>query len=155
MNERHWLDHAEEGAWRAYLAMHARLTARLHRDLLVRCELSLAEYDVLVQLTDAGESRLRLFELGEALQWEKSRVSKQVARMTARGLVAREECPEDKRGAFVVLTDAGRAAIENAAPDHVALVRRLVFDALDASQVEAWTQVSERVLDRLAAEPTA
>ena len=135
--------------------MHARLTTRLQRDLLVRCELSLAEYDVLVQLTDAGESRLRLFELGEALQWEKSRVSKQVARMTARGLVAREECPEDKRGAFVVLTDAGRAAIENAAPDHVALVRRLVFDALDASQVEAWTQVSERVLDRLAAEPTA
>src|SRR4051812_13899364 len=85
---------------------------------------------------DGGaDGRLRMFELVDNLQWEQSRLSHHVARMQRRGLVAREECTSDKRGAFVVLTDAGRDAIEKAAPGHVDTVRRLVFDGLSAEQV--------------------
>jgi Winged helix DNA-binding domain len=63
------------------------------------------------------------------VDWEQSRLSHQIARMTKRGLVAREECAEDGRGAFVVLTPAGREVVDAAAPMHVATVRRLAIDA--------------------------
>ena len=92
-----------------------------------------------------------MFELTDALAWEQSRVSHQLARMQGRGLVAREECPTDARGAFAVLTAAGRAAIERAAPAHVEMVRQLVFDGLGPDQLIALTDLTARVLDRLQA----
>jgi DNA-binding MarR family transcriptional regulator len=104
---------------------------------------------VLVHLTDVPEGRLRAFELGEGLQWEKSRVSRQVSRMAERGLVARESAPEDGRGAYVVLTPAGRKAIEEAAPAHVELVRRLLFEGLTPDQVRTLGSVASSVVRRL------
>lgn len=144
-----WLDVEEQRAWRGFLDVHAQLRARLHRELQARSGLSLSDYDVLVHLTDVPEGRLRAFELGEALQWEKSRVSKQVARMALRGLVVKQECPEDGRGAYVVLTAEGRHAIEEAAPAHVALVRRLVFEGLSPAQVRTMASINKDVLGRL------
>jgi len=144
-----WLDTGEQRAWRGFLDVHARLAATLHRELQATSGLSLTDYDVLVHLTDVPDGRLRSFELGEGLQWEKSRVSKQVARMAARGLVAKEDCPEDRRGAYVTLTTKGRRAIEEAAPAHVELVRRLVFDKLSATQVRALSTISHTVLRQL------
>jgi DNA-binding MarR family transcriptional regulator len=92
-----------------------------------------------------------VFEVGDALAWEQSRVSHQLARMQRRGLITREGCATDARGAFAVLTTAGRAAIERAAPAHVEQVRQLVFDELSHEQVSALTEITTRVLDRLAA----
>jgi DNA-binding MarR family transcriptional regulator len=69
--------------------------------------------------------------------------------MERRGLVAREECRDDGRGAWVVLTEEGRAAIEQAAPAHVATVRRLVFDALTPQEAEVMAGVIEKMLTRL------
>ena len=102
-----------------------------------------------MHLTDVPEDRLRAFELGEGLQWEKSRVSRQVARMAARGLVTRHASPEDGRGAYVVHHPAGRRAIEEAAPAHVELVRRLLFDGLTAAQVRTLATVALSVVRRL------
>ena len=102
-----------------------------------------------MHLTDVPEGRLRAFELGDGLQWEKSRVSRQVARMAARGLVARHASPEDGRGAYVALTPAGRRAIEEAAPAHVELVRRLLFDGLTPAQVRTLATVALSVVTRL------
>jgi DNA-binding MarR family transcriptional regulator len=130
--------------------MTSRLDARLNRDLQQTSGLSLADYDVLVLLTEAPHGRLRMFQLVEDLQWEQSRLSHHIARMQRRGLVSREECATDKRGAFVVLTDAGRDAIDTAAPTHVALVRHLVFDGLSEAQVATLDQFVSRVLVRLA-----
>ena len=104
---------------------------------------------MLVHLTDVPECRLRAFELGEGLQWEKSRVSKQVARMARRGLVVKEDCPEDRRGAYVTLTAEGRRAIEEAAPAHVALVRRLVFEMLSPAQVSNMASFNAMLLAQL------
>ena len=150
MTETRWLSDDEQRAWRAYIAMQAQLTARLGKRMQADSDLSHADFAVLVQLTDTPEERVRVVELARALQWEKSRVSHHVARMQKRGLVAREECPSDARGAFVVLTGEGRAAIEKAAPRHVEEVRRLVFDALTPDQVRALAEISERVLEKLA-----
>lgn len=146
---RRWLDADQQRAWRSWLDVNARLTAALHRRLQASSGLSLADYEVLVALTDVADRSLRMFELGERLDWEKSRVSKQVARMAARGLVRRRECINDRRGAFVDLTDGGAAAIEAAAPDHVDLVRSVVFGGLGPDDVTALTRWTESVLDRL------
>jgi DNA-binding MarR family transcriptional regulator len=152
VTETRWLTEAEQHAWRGYIAMQAQLTAQLGRQLQTDSDLSHSDFAVLVQLTDTPEGRVRIFELARALQWEKSRLSHHLARMQKRGLVAREECRSDARGAFIVLTPAGRGAIEEAAPKHVETVRRLVFEELTPAQVEALGEISHRILDRLAAE---
>jgi DNA-binding MarR family transcriptional regulator len=144
-----WLTEDEQQAWRRLVQMTAQLNARMNRQLQDDFGISLADYEVLVVLTEAPEGRLRVFELASALAWEQSRVSHQLARMKRRGLIGRQECPSDARGAFVVLTETGRAAIERAAPAHVETVRQLVFDGLSHDQLAALTAVTERVLDRL------
>lgn len=146
-----WLTEEEQRAWRGLLRMTSQLNARMNRQLLQDYGVSLADYDVLVVLSEAPESRLRVFEVADALAWEQSRVSHQLARMQRRGLVAREGCASDARGAFAVLTEAGRAAIERAAPAHVETVRQLVFDGLTHDQLVALTEITTGVLDRLAA----
>ncbi|MFG1803141.1 MarR family winged helix-turn-helix transcriptional regulator [Micromonospora carbonacea] len=144
-----WLDDDQQRAWRAYLRMQAEVAARLGRQLQADSGLSFADYGVLVQLAEAPDGRLRPFELQRDLQWEQSRLSHHLGRMQRRGLVDREECPQDARGAFVVLTAAGRAAIEAAAPAHVDTVRRLVFDRLDPDEVRALERIATRVVEGL------
>jgi DNA-binding MarR family transcriptional regulator len=146
-----WLDEREQRTWRAYLAMQAQLQAQLHRRLQADSGLSYADFDVLVALTDRNGEQVRVLELAEALQWEKSRLSHHLSRMQKRGLVERQECTDDARGAFVVLTEEGRRAIEGAAPGHVEAVRELMFDGLDAGQVDALAGIAETVLDRIRA----
>ena len=146
-----WLTEEEQRAWRGLLRMTSQLNARMNRQLLQDYGISLADYEVLVALSEAPAGRLRVFEVADTLSWEQSRVSHQHARMQRRGLIAREDCASDARGAFAVLTEAGRAAIEQAAPAHVETVRQLVFDGLTQDQLTTLTEVTSRVLDRLAA----
>ena len=141
-----WLTADEQRAWRAYLRAGTMLTARLNRQLQADSGLSLPEYEVLVQLSEAPEGRLRPFQLGLALDWEQSRLSHLLTRMTRRGFVTRQDCPGDRRGAVIVLTGPGRAAIESAAPGHVAAVRRLVFDQMDSAQAAAFGRAFEAIL---------
>jgi DNA-binding MarR family transcriptional regulator len=149
VTEPRWLDDREQRAWRGYVAMQARLHARLNRRLQDESGLSLTDFDVLVALTDRADVRMRVHELADTLQWERSRLSHQLSRMQRRGLVEREDCEDDARGAFVVLTAQGRQAIERAAPPHVEAVRELVFDGLDGDQVDALARIAEIVLDRV------
>lgn len=153
MTEPRWLDADEQRAWRRYLRMQAELTARLARQLQTDSDLSMADFEVLVNLTDVPEGRLRVTELANSLQWEKSRLSHHFARMEKRGLVVREHCPSDARGAYVVLTPEGRAAIEAAAPGHVEAVRRLMFDGLTTDQVATLTAIADEVLGRIERDP--
>jgi DNA-binding MarR family transcriptional regulator len=144
-----WLTADEQRAWRAYLRAGTLLTARLNRQLQVDSGLSLPEYEVLVQLSEAPEGKLRPFQLGLALDWEQSRLSHLLSRMARRGFIARQACPGDRRGAEVVLTGPGRAAIESAAPGHVAAVRRLVFDPMDGVQAAVFGRAFEAILAAL------
>lgn len=145
-DEVRWLDATESQAWRGFLDLHAHLRATLNRDLQESSGLSMVEYDVLVQLTDVEDGRRRAFELGDRLGWEKGRLSKQVHRMEQRGLVVREECEEDRRGAYVAITAQGRKAIEDAAPRHVEVVRRLFLDPLTRPQVESLAAAMAAIL---------
>ena len=147
-----WLDEREARAWRGFTRMQIELDAALNRNLARRSGLSSADYAVLVQLSEATEGRLRAFQLGRALRWEKSRLSHHLKRMETRGLVCREDCAEDARGSEVVLTGDGRAAIEAAAPAHVEDVRRLLIDHLTAGQLDALAESAEAVLAALEVE---
>jgi DNA-binding MarR family transcriptional regulator len=149
MDNTRWLDEGEQRAWRSYVQMHGQLLARLNRQLQADSGLSLADYEVLVRLAEASDGRLRPFELQRGLHWEQSRLSHQLTRMQNRGLVSREGCTDDGRGAFVVLTERGRHAIEAAAPGHVDAVRRLFFDGLTRDQITMLGQLSSQVLNRL------
>jgi DNA-binding MarR family transcriptional regulator len=144
-----WLTADEQRTWRAYMRAGTLLTARLNRQLQEESGLSLPEYEVLVQLSEAPDGTLRPFQLGMALDWEQSRLSHLVSRMTRRGFITRQGCPGDRRGTLIVLTRWGREAIESAAPGHVAAVRRLVFDQMDGAQAAAFGQAFEAILAAL------
>jgi DNA-binding MarR family transcriptional regulator len=144
-----WLDDEQQQTWRAWLDVNTQLAARMSRELQAGSGLSLQDYDVLVALTDAAEESVRMRDLGVKLQWEKSRLSKHLTRMEARGLVVRQECHDDRRGAFIALTDDGLAAIRAAAPGHAALVKDVFFGALSPEQVRALGEMCRSVLGRL------
>ena len=99
--------------------------AELNRRLVEVSGLTLADYEVLVHLSEASDQRLRSFELADAMQWERSRLTHHLTRMTKRGLVVRELCEDDGRGSFVVVTPAGRRVLRRAAPNHAADVQEL------------------------------
>ena len=155
MSDVRWLSEPEERAWRALQFMQMRLEAEIVRQLAMDSGLSYPDYLVLVALTDHPDGRLRLFELGRVLGWEKSRVSHQVARMAERGLVRKQKCDSDGRGAYVALTPKGRNEIEAAAPDHVATVRRLFVDVLTPEQLDLIADAAETVLAQLDRETAA
>jgi DNA-binding MarR family transcriptional regulator len=148
-----WLTPSEQRAWRAFVGVHQKLPGALARALQDCGSLSIADYVVLVALTDGPDGRRHFQELARAVDWERSRMSHQLRRMAKRGLVTRENCPRDGRGVHVVVTPAGRTAIEAAAPQHVATVRRLVIDPLGPEELNALTVLCERILGRLEADP--
>lgn len=141
-----WLDDREQQVWRSWLHASSRLEAHLARRMQADGDISMSDFAVLVPLSEAPEQRLRAFALGSALQWEKSRLSHHLTRMERRGLVRREDCGTDRRGAFVVLTADGRAALEAAAAPHVEAVRTAVFDRLTPEQVDRLGEVCEELL---------
>jgi len=147
-----WLDDAEARAWRGYMRMRTLLHAQIVRDLAREAGLSGPDYDVLSNVSEAEGRRSRLGDLAARMAWSKSRLSHHITRMEQRGLVTREDCTSDGRGAFVVLTDAGLRAIQAAAPGHVASVRRHFIDLLSREQLDALAEITRTVVRRLTAE---
>jgi DNA-binding MarR family transcriptional regulator len=150
MSDQRWLDDREQRAWRSLLTMQADLSQYMERQLRTRSGLSSADYEVLANLSEAQGGRLRAFALGDALRWEKSRLSQHLTRMEKRALVIREACATDHRGTFVVITPQGREVIEAAAPLHVADVRKVVIDHLSPAQLDLLSELGDQVRARLA-----
>ena len=113
-------------AWRALLDSHARTHGALER-ALKPYELGVSEFEILERLAGAnGEQRMQ--EIGEAVHLSQSALSRTVARLEDDGLATRGMCPEDRRGVYVSITDAGRERYEQARPAH----RAALADALGA-----------------------
>ncbi|QEU90172.1 MarR family winged helix-turn-helix transcriptional regulator [Streptomyces kanamyceticus] len=148
-----WLNPEQKAAWDSFIRMQETLIGRLSRRVQADSHMSAADYLVLVSLTERGGGRMRFLDLANSVEWEKSRMSHQVRRMTNRGLVSKEECPDDGRGAFIVATPAGYKAIEEAAPTHVAHVRRLFIDALTQEELDTLARISNRVLEHMKKQP--
>jgi len=127
-----WLSAEEQLVWRRYLDVYRLVEDRLARQLTEDSGLSMAEYEILVQLSEHPARALRMSELAERVVNSRSRLTHTVRRMEEDGLVSRRPCPDDGRGVMCELTEAGMARIVAAAPDHVETVRRVFFDAIDA-----------------------
>jgi len=142
-----WLDDQENRIWRAFVEATGRITSQLSDSLKHTSDLTLDDYEVLVHLSEAEPQRLRMTELSHRLLHSQSRLTQRIDRLAKKGLVAREKCPEDRRGTFAVLTDQGLAAIVAAAPGHVEDVRRALIDLIEPNE----RAVVAEVLERLAA----
>lgn len=125
-----WLSDAEQAMWRDWIWVTTRMDAAMARQMQAESAISLAEYVVLVPLSEHPDRRQRIAALADTLQWDRSRLSHQITRMAKRGLVRKESCSKDGRGAFVVIEDAGMEIIRDAAPGHVRAVRSMLFDKL-------------------------
>src|ERR1700724_3086899 len=118
-----WLSDEEQQAWRATVQLSTLLLRQLDRELAAH-GLNGRDYEILVELSEAPDHRLRMTDLADATSQSRSRLSHQISRMEKRGLVRRDDCAGDKRGTFAVLTAAGMDTIRRGAPDHVEAVRR-------------------------------
>ncbi|WP_300611379.1 MarR family transcriptional regulator [Corynebacterium sp.] len=145
-----WLTDEEQQVWRQWLDLGARITNALSRELQLDSTISLADYEVLVYLSESPDHRQRVVALAEAIKWERSRLSHQITRMAKRGLVRRESCDNDGRGAFVILEEQGLEAITAAAPGHVEAVRHMMFDGLSAEQLAAFRDVLAHIEPQVA-----
>jgi DNA-binding MarR family transcriptional regulator len=144
MARKRWLTDHEQQAWRAYIAMQHSLSRHLHRHLQREFGLSDSDFEILVTLSEAPDRRMRAYELGEATQWEKSRLSHHLTRMERRGLVSRET--GDGRYPTVVLTDAGLDTLKACAPANAARVRELFIDVIGADRLPVLREIAEDVV---------
>ena len=148
IREPKWLNPREMKAWRSYIIASRRLLEALDSDLDGH-DLSMADYEVLAQLSDAPDRRMRMSELAEIAMLSKSRLSHRMKVMEKAGWVRRELCSEDKRGSFAVMTEKGWRAILKAAPDHVASVRNRFVDNLTVKDQEELAKIFDRVTIKL------
>lgn len=134
--EKAWLEPEEQDVWRGFLRMNAWIYDELEHDLRTRDGLSLIEYGILAHLSEAPGQRMRMRNLAETVIVSKSRLSHQIARLEREGHVRRENCEDDRRGLWAVLTEKGAAVLGQAAPGHATRVRSLMFDRLSPEQVD-------------------
>nr|WP_307828470.1 MarR family transcriptional regulator [Antrihabitans sp. YC2-6] len=140
-----WLSAEEQRAWRAYVAGDHLLLEALNRDLQIHHDLSLAEYRILVLLSEAPENSMRMSDLADGVLSSRSRLTHQIRRMESQGMVRRSTCVDDGRGVLAVLTDEGRRRHTEAAPTHVEGVRRNFIDLLTPEQVRAFGEIFAKV----------
>ncbi|UGT69586.1 MarR family winged helix-turn-helix transcriptional regulator [Nocardia gipuzkoensis] len=140
-----WLNDDEQATWQAYVRLRQRLDGAISAGL-AEDGLSLADYELMVALSAAPNGCLRAKELAAEVCWEKSRLSKHLARMDARGLVERRPAEEDARGIIVQLTPDGRVALERAAPNHVDLVRRVFVEPMTAGEARVLRALADKVV---------
>ncbi len=134
-----WLSDEQQEAWRVMVAVPARLAGRLDAELQAAHDISLRDYEVLVHLSEAPGAALRMVELADRLVVSPSGLTRRLDGLVRDGLVRRQACLSDRRGTLAVLSEAGWAVLEDAAPTHVASVRRYVFDTLSPTQLEQFT----------------
>jgi DNA-binding MarR family transcriptional regulator len=141
--------------WREYIetgeALRARLAGRLQRE----SSLSPGDYQVLLALSEASGRRLRSSDLASTVGWERSRLSHHLGRMERRGLIHREECADDSRGAEVVLSDAGANAFRRGSVPHLQAVRELFVDAFTPEQLAQLESLTASLRDHLGLERRA
>lgn len=147
--ERGWLNVDQQDQWRAWIAVTTLLPDRLNRDLQQAAGISLPDYEILVRLSEAPDRRLRMSELADVTLSSRSRLSHQIDRMEAAGLVDRVSCTEDRRGQFAAMTSRGWETLVAAAPHHVDSVRAHLVDVLTPEQFNALGEACRAIVAHL------
>jgi DNA-binding MarR family transcriptional regulator len=140
---------AEWDAWRSFSSMRRRLDRALESELQHDSAVSLPEFEILFALSDAPGGQLRIKDIAQHIDWEKSRVSHQVTRLEKRRLVTRRLCETDARGWWVTLTPAGSHTVLEAVRAHRGALRRYFFDVLEEGEERSLNDLSTRVVDAI------
>jgi DNA-binding MarR family transcriptional regulator len=148
-DEPRWLTEEEQEAWKVVAAIFVLLPPALDAQLQHDADINLFEYFVLSSLSTADERTMRMSELAEIANGSLSRLSNAVKRLEQRGWVRREPDPADGRYTNAILTDAGWALVQAAAPGHVEAVRRFVVDPLTPGQLRSLRSIGERIVRRV------
>ena len=144
-----WLDPDQQRSWRAFLVGTTLLMDRLDRELREQHNLSMPEYEILVRLSESEGRRMRMAVLADSVSHSRSRVTHTIARLEKAGLVERAACLSDGRGVEAVISDRGFAALQQAAPTHVAGVRQFLVDLAGDEDFDALGRVFNTVTDKL------
>jgi DNA-binding MarR family transcriptional regulator len=138
------LDEEELAAWRGLLRAHDRLTKALDVDLVSAHGLPLTSYEVLLFLADSSEGRLRMSELADSVLLSRSGLTRLVDRLERQGLLRRESCASDRRGAYAAITQRGRELFDRARATHLDGVRRRFLDHLSADELRSLGELWRR-----------
>jgi DNA-binding MarR family transcriptional regulator len=133
--------------WRLFLRANNRIMRRLEADLVAEHRLPLASYDVLVQLVEAPDRRLRMTELADRVLLSRSGLTRLVDRLEREGLVSREACLSDARGLFAVLTDSGYERLRSATPTHLRGVEEYAVGRLTPVELDELGEVLAKLVD--------
>jgi DNA-binding MarR family transcriptional regulator len=144
-----WLDPDQQRAWRNYIEATTLLLDALDRQLQRDAGMPHGYYEILVRLSERPDRTMRMSDLAEATRSSRSRLSHAVSRLEERGWIERRDCETDRRGQLAGLTDAGLAALEQAAPGHVAEVRKHVIDRLSPEQVTQLADIADLIVTGL------
>ncbi|MER5839618.1 MULTISPECIES: MarR family winged helix-turn-helix transcriptional regulator [Streptomyces] len=143
-----WLTNAEQCAWRTHLEVNRLLTYQLEKDLQP-FGLTMNDYEILVNLSESEDHRMRMSDLAAATLQSKSRLSHQVTRLENADLVRRQHCESDRRGLFAVLTDHGMETMRKVSPSHVASVRRHFIDLLSPEALSELDKALKPIAEHL------
>ena len=144
-----WLDVEQQRDWRAFIEGSIRFIDLLDRSLRERHDLTLAEYEILVRLSEVDDQSMRMAELAELAYYSRSRLSHRLSRLETRGLVRRESTTEDKRGVLARLTETGYEALRHAAPDNLRTVRDHFVDVIEPEDLHAVGRALRAVINRM------
>jgi len=144
-----WLTKEQQAHWRSWLAASTVLREQLSRELQDLHGLTMTDYEIMVRLSERETNAIRMSDLATLTLLSRSRLSHQIDRMEAAGLVSREVCPDDRRGQLAILTAAGMKALETAAPDHVEGVRKHFVDVLTDAEYKALGSAAKKIADHL------
>jgi len=125
-----WLSPDQQQVWRSWIATVRLLDEALDRQMRHDSDLPLADYVLLMSLSEAPDRQMRMSELAELTVYSRSRLSHAIDRLEGLGWVERAQCPDDGRGTLARLTDAGFEVLAAAAPGHATAVHDLVFAPL-------------------------
>ncbi len=151
MSDVGWLDEEQQRAWRGWVKSCGRVHASLERSLRASTGLTMDDYEVLTNLSESEETRMRLSELASVVIQSPSRLSQRIDRMERDGLVKRQRSTEDGRVFYAVLTDKGMEVLVNAAPGHVEAVRQVLIDRLSRQEVRFLAELLPRLAEDIRA----
>ncbi len=131
------------------MSVASRTLEQIDQSLQKQANMTLTDYEILRSLAESDERRVRMSDLAAQVHVSRSRLTYRVDRLTAVGFVTREECEDDRRGLWAIITDKGQAALIDATPEHHADIRRLLFAALEGRDLGAFESVLQSMSDRL------
>ena len=143
------LQPTEYAAWRMFLDVSSRGLDQIDQSLQRQSNMALNDYEILRTLAESEQRRLRMSELADRVFVSRSRLTYRVDRLTEVGFVTREECEDDRRGLWAILTDKGVEAFRGATPGHHQTVHELLFETLDNDDLDAFQQALQVIADRI------